>query len=204
MPRRTFTESAVSTEAAPAGTASEKQVAFITSLLNEKDLRAGGKVTATDDELPAIIESMKAKASTLTIKDASAWITRLLDLPKTANVQQVRMSSPEVADGRYAVDSSTIGDGNDSGIRFYRVRTPEEGKWAGFTFVDAQASDDLHPIRNRAHRSQILKAIAADPIECLQRYGHELGCCGVCARTLTDETSRAIGIGPVCRERMGL
>jgi len=32
-------------------------------------------------------------------------------------------------------------------------------------------------------------------------YGTELGECGVCGRTLTDEKSRAYGIGPVCRER---
>jgi hypothetical protein len=33
------------------------------------------------------------------------------------------------------------------------------------------------------------------------RYGMLIGKCGVCGRTLTDEESRANGIGPVCAER---
>jgi uncharacterized protein DUF6011 len=33
------------------------------------------------------------------------------------------------------------------------------------------------------------------------RYGQELGECGHCGRTLTDEASRAAGIGPVCASK---
>lgn len=33
-----------------------------------------------------------------------------------------------------------------------------------------------------------------------ERYGREIGRCGICNRTLTDEESRRIGIGPVCRK----
>jgi len=32
------------------------------------------------------------------------------------------------------------------------------------------------------------------------RYGRLIGDCCRCGRQLTDETSRALGIGPVCRE----
>ena len=32
-------------------------------------------------------------------------------------------------------------------------------------------------------------------------YGQELGHCGICGRELTDEDSRARGIGPKCAER---
>ena len=39
--------------------------------------------------------------------------------------------------------------------------------------------------------------------ECAIAYGRELGVCGVCGRTLTDENSREAGIGPVCAVNMG-
>jgi Family of unknown function (DUF6011) len=34
-----------------------------------------------------------------------------------------------------------------------------------------------------------------------KRYGRELGNCGRCGRTLTDDASRAAGIGPVCASK---
>jgi hypothetical protein len=95
-----------------------------------------------------------------------------------------------VPEGRYAADI-------DGELRFFRVQRPTEGKWAGYTFVDAQASDDYHPIRNRAHREQVLNAIGADPEAAGVRYGRELGACCRCGRTLTSEW-RTRGIGPEC------
>jgi hypothetical protein len=34
------------------------------------------------------------------------------------------------------------------------------------------------------------------------RYGKELGRCGVCDMPLTNEESRELGIGPVCRAKL--
>lgn len=98
--------------------------------------------------------------------------------------------------GRYAI---TV----DGTIKFYRVDKPIEGRWAGCTFVKVQASDELYPIRDRQAREEILNLIAVDPKAAMLRYGKELGHCGHCGRTLTDETSRARGIGPVCAGRLG-
>jgi hypothetical protein len=66
-----------------------------------------------------------------------------------------------------------------------------------------QASDELYPVRNKIARDEILNLIAANPKEAMLRYGKELGHCGHCGRTLTDETSRSLGIGPVCRGKLG-
>jgi hypothetical protein len=101
-----------------------------------------------------------------------------------------------VADGRYALL------GVDDVVRFYVVRSPAEGRWQGWTFVDAMASDDRWPIKNRDEKARILAAIAADPMGALARFGREIGSCGHCGRTLTDEESRARGIGPVCFARL--
>lgn len=99
--------------------------------------------------------------------------------------------SESINPGRYAVEV-------DGTLKFYKIDKPTEGRWSGRTFVSVQASDELYPIRSRSARDEILTAIAADPDGAMRRYGREIGRCGHCHRTLTDETSRAMGIGPVC------
>ncbi len=103
---------------------------------------------------------------------------------------------PTVSAGHYALDV-------DGTIKFYRVNVGRERtRWAGFIFLDAQAGDDYWPIKNRETKISILKQIAANPREAMARYGRELGVCARCGRTLTDEESRTVGIGPVCRDKI--
>ena len=102
-----------------------------------------------------------------------------------------------VNDGRYALLMTDK-------LRFFRVNTPAEGRWAKFTFVnEVFGGGNKIAIRDRNFKNEVLMAIANDP-DALARYGQELGECGVCGRDLTDEESRRIGIGPVCREKLGM
>lgn len=133
---------------------------------------------------------------------ASAFITKYKDLPRKPVVSEV----PVVEDGKYiAVKSIDVEAGRyailvDGVTKFYRI-TKGKGRWAGKTFIEAQASDDHYPVRNPKAREEILAAIAANPAEAAMRYGVELGHCYRCGRTLTDETSRSLGIGPECRKK---
>lgn len=102
-------------------------------------------------------------------------------------------SMPEVAAGRYAIVIDGV-------TKFYRI-TKGKNAWAGRTFIEAQASDDHYPVRSFAARNEVLRAISVNPAEAATRYGVELGSCHRCGRTLTDETSRALGIGPECRKK---
>jgi hypothetical protein len=53
-------------------------------------------------------------------------------------------------------------------------------------------------------RGRILRMIADQgPAECATRYGLEIGKCGICGLRLTNDESRRIGIGPVCRANWG-
>lgn len=108
---------------------------------------------------------------------------------------QPRRRFPDVPAGRYALDTP-------NGVRFYVVDRPTKGKWSGYTFVNVLASDQRWPVRDKRERMRILSEIEADPRAASIRYGHEIGRCGICNRTLTDEQSRAAGIGPVCAGRM--
>lgn len=102
---------------------------------------------------------------------------------------------PDVPAGYYAIPS---GGSND--LTFLRVDRPTEGRWAGYTFLRMVVGG--HPDR-RVPRAQVrgfLQAILdADPTEASKVYGREIGRCGRCNRHLTDEVSRAYGLGPTCR-----
>ena len=99
--------------------------------------------------------------------------------------------------GRYAVT------GNEGQTVFVKVDRPTDGQWAGRIFVKVQAGDEM--IRtSRPQADALLGKIAADGVqEAMLRYGREIGACGHCGRTLTNEESREAGIGPVCRGKMG-
>lgn len=134
--------------------------------------------------------------ATLATWEASRLIDDLLARPKGRATTSAL--GPSVPEGRYAIDREGV-------TKFYRVEHGDPaGRWAGYVFVSVQASDDLYRVKNAAERAAILTAIAADPTAAARRYGVLLGHCGRCGRTLTDATSRAYGIGPDCREAMGI
>jgi hypothetical protein len=101
---------------------------------------------------------------------------------------------PDVPAGYYAVDT------DEGHLAFYRVWRPEDGakKYAVYVL----ASDEEHRLL-RPTALAVLRKIAVDPYEALTRYGREIGKCGACGRRLTDEQSRAAGIGPICAEKRG-
>lgn len=174
--------------------ASDKQAGFVNDLIAELDRLGRG------DKAAAARAFCDRGAHNLTRDEASRVIERLITLRDEARAAAPRTTSPSVPDvpaGRYAVDNE------DGALAFYRVDRPTEGRWAGYTFLSVQASDEQHPIKNRAAKAAVLAKIAADPREASMRYGREIGACGICGRTLTDEDSRAAGIGPVCASKTG-
>lgn len=155
-----------------------KQENFITTLLTERNMNP---LDLADTE-------------TMTSKEASALIKELLAIPRPAKKIS---TDPEikVPAGRYAVEVN-------GKLKFYRVDCPIKGKWDGYTFVKMFSSDETYPVRGEA-KGNVLKMIAENPAEASLNYGKHIGHCGVCGKQLTDEDSRAKGIGPVCAENMG-
>lgn len=144
----------------------------------------------------------------LTKKEASRWIDRALALPKqSSEFAHHQKSMPKVPDGRYAVmvDELVAGVCVET-LKFFKVKMPTEGKWAGFTFLDAGrggAHGDLQwtPVKNLEYKLLVLELIGKDPQGAGKKFGQEVGVCCRCGRSLTDETSRARGIGPDCAEK---
>lgn len=158
--------------------ATDGQKRYVVSLASQK----GMAITEADaermtfEQARTAIEGMKA----------------LADAPRESKPEE---ATPDVPEGSYAIDVDGV-------MKFYRVDRPTEGRWAGYVFLSAQASDEHHPIKQLATKRAILALIAKEPQAAMERYGIELGACGRCGRTLTSDW-RKRGIGPDCYGKLG-
>jgi hypothetical protein len=147
---------------------------------------------------PAII----AWAKSVDRRDVSAKIDELKAMADASQggSQPTRtggsLERHNVPAGRYAVT------GNDGQTVFVKVDRPTEGQWKGRIFVKVQASETYHRTDRRT-ADTLLGKIAADGIEASRtRYGVELGHCWRCGRTLTNDRTRAAGIGDDCAGKL--
>lgn len=159
----------------------EKQIGFLRKLRSERGI--------SDEAMPA------------TKQAASTEIDRLLKMPKQAAApapERRNVKLPDIPAGHYALD----GKGKNETV-FYRVDRPESGKWEGYTFVKSVVggrSDERVPF---ARIASILERIEIEGVnQSALRYGQEIGRCCKCNRTLTDDESRTLGIGPECAKKL--
>jgi hypothetical protein len=109
---------------------------------------------------------------------------------------------------------------NDSGsvtfLIFDRPDTKDRygnpNKWDGWVFVkqfiggigEGQRLGSQRPGETYSGQwANLVDKVLADPMGAVQRFGRELGICGVCSLPLTNDESREFGIGPVCRAKIG-
>lgn len=126
-------------------------------------------------------------------------------LHKLVELMRMRKSnSARLPEGYYALDDK----------RYFVSHGSSHGKWKGWTFV-ATGSDYrsrrtflmVNPNgecgeRATARGKEVYARLLADPVQAMIDYGHITGTCAVCGRKLEDETSVAIGIGPICLRKM--
>jgi hypothetical protein len=173
--------------------------ARITEILTEKEARLESTVDA----------SAVAHAPAPTPEPDWAAMAADATPEVAAATPEVAPATPEVAitdlppQGRYALPTN---EGALNATAFWLVHRPTDGRWVGWTFLSQQ----LGPERMRAGAVRpdgsattpvvagLLSRIAADPRAAMQRYGQEIGACGRCGLPLTNDTSRALGLGPEC------
>lgn len=166
---------------------SEKQLNFLVQLLTESGVEpdmaelkklTGGKDGTASQEIDRLLDARKRKANA------------------GGSAAPQREPYPDVPAGHYAVPSLT---GNND-LDFFRVDRPTEGTWKGRTFVKRVIGGHPDTSVRGVTAVKALKAILAQGIdEARTDYGTHIGRCWKCNRHLTDETSRALGIGPDCR-----
>lgn len=154
------------------------------------------------------------RAGKMTAELASKTITRLKEHlgmtvgDKFANntpIQAPETSAEAVTPAPRTFRPITLPDGyyaivTDGKTHFYRVSTWETRDGQKRRKMQEQASDTLHKMywNNALAIQDLINEVGVDASQKL--YATELGCCYVCGRTLTDDTSRALGIGPMCRK----
>ena len=176
--------------------ATDKQIAFIHKLLVERDA-------------PKLDERTIASFD---VRHASQVIESLLALPRktvvmrpaTIDYSAAREQMMALPDAKYAletaglrpflVDTALTGD-----LLFVEVRTFKNHKYirrlhgapGSFTRSKFSVEDGV----------QIVSAIAANPAAAVLAFSVAYTCCACCLAPLTDEASRARGLGPTCAKR---
>ncbi|AGU91959.1 hypothetical protein ADAWI_41 [Mycobacterium phage Adawi] len=135
---------------------------------------------------------------------ATNLISWLKGLPTKVNVRiddrRYEDATVEVPAGRYAIDTQVHAV---NGTAFYKVDRPETGRWAGYVFVKQIIGSDEQKLSMKQGRAILVRIAAVGAEAASARYGHEIGECGICGRQLTNDESRARGIGPVCAAKAG-
>lgn len=169
-----------------------KKLPYLPKPASEAQIAAIRKIAAKklDEDGIREIEAQIADLTGGREGTASKLMDKLFAMP-FRNLPPVNL--PQVPAGRYAVENA------DGVLTFYHVRVKNNGR----VQIDVKAGPATHPVPfNAAGYATILQSIIDAGIkDATIRYGHELGCCGVCGRDLTDADSRAAGIGPVCSQR---
>lgn len=110
-----------------------------------------------------------------------------------------KVEFPKVPAAHYALEDLP---GHVNAVTFFEVKNGK-GKWDGFQFVQRiVGGGHEYPVKGAA-KAIVLRKIADDPQTAAKRYADEYGCCAVCGRDLTNDESRARGIGPDCWAKFG-
>jgi hypothetical protein len=152
--------------------ASEKQYAFLSTLVAERDLTT----------LPVPVQDTAAdvfNGEPITKDAASQAITALLAAPRL----QV-LGAAEVTEGMYWHDGNPV-----------RVVRSESGRLYAKELLDGSFTYAPNLIRK-------IDAAARMTAEQAAAYGRATGRCACCGRELTDPASVARGVGPVCESRL--
>jgi hypothetical protein len=176
---------------------------FILKLLDERVLPPEATIGKVDSLMKSLRISEDPEEFGMGKSQASAVIDWLLKRPKKDSAPEQASGTSDVPDGYYALHDL---EGYANDINFFRLNTGKKGgRWEGVQFIThVVAGGHDHPIKGTEGRGKVYDAIREQgQNEARMLYGQEIGRCGVCNRMLTDDTSRALGIGPVCAGREG-
>jgi hypothetical protein len=151
--------------------ATESQISYAQSLLASREVSDTFRATLGD-------------ITTLTKREASALIDALRSFPYAPRAPRTTAPASNLEVGVYYKNGEV-----------YRVKVSQtSGRPYAMKLIG----------RSFEYDSSYIRQITADDKMTLEQacdYGIQFGVCCVCGRELTDETSVARGIGPVCARR---
>lgn len=217
--------------APPVRTASPAQLKWVRDLLNKKQLDKWPAWAAMTKDLPpkklaAFHADFRDRMiDTMSFADISKLIDTLKALPEIG-----RMTNGGHTNGGLRIEYEVMEDDNGRALKRGRIYTKEGGRVLGGSYglktkgeqftndttffkvwvgdrggwnVQMYVSDDLNRVEmNYATKIWVLGKIAKNPEKAARRFGKKFGKCSICSRGLTNDLSRKLGIGPVCRTRL--
>lgn len=103
---------------------------------------------------------------------------------------------------RFSVGDLSFNLKNDGTLVWVKWQGQICGRIDSVTHVYTASVRHVSGVR-REQAEAALIAVEADPVAAAKANGIETGRCSCCSRALTDPTSIEIGIGPICREKLG-
>ena len=177
---------------AQANPPSDRQITYVADLLSihdwpdtisETDLRAMER-----SQVSALIEAIKKRS-----------LKRNVPAGQPADGRSPRPQRIwDVPAGRYALRWDSI---KNSGWKFYQVKHGHTKSFVDM-LLGSPGSYRHVPLKNVDVES-VMKQIDHDPRQASIDFGIQSGTCGVCSSPLTNAESLKLGIGPVCRGKMG-
>lgn len=123
------------------------------------------------------------------------WVTFHLDGECPTDLQdKLNAAAADIATGYYAIPF--IGEGSHTDLTFLGLRRKNNGDVFIVHVVGGHGETDDMSFEWSMKAIRALKTVDLKVARML--YGKELGHCGNCGRTLTNQESRAMGIGPEC------
>lgn len=134
-------------------------------------------------------------------EEASRFLTAMREQPVRPKADKgvAKMLDGEFADipeGYYAVRAK------DDTIDFFKIVDGRHNRLL-FQVFGSPGSLSQNQIKRTELARSVLKAINEDHVGSMKLFGLELAICGACGSPLTNEVSRATGIGPVCARKKG-
>jgi hypothetical protein len=170
--------------------ATPKQQAFIIDLLKKREYAGGDIITSPKDASNLISKLLNAPYKKV-VKENDAVSEALLDLP-VANYA-IPMQTMELDFLEESVNSDHL---------FVSVREYKGHKY--LRRLHGSVGSFTRTKMSKEDTKQIVEILAQDPYHFTKVFGEHYKCCGKCGADLTDDKSRELMLGPVCRKAFGL
>ena len=190
--------------------ASEKQKTFITDLLARKVLPNGHRAQI---DIMLKSETFKSREASLVIES----LLKLKDAPKAVTFTPAGTVAPDpvqemlatIPKAKYAVPAMTanllMGRPTTNDYAFFAVTQTRKGRYYIRQIVGAPGAFASYSMGRPAELALAkFLTMPGEALTATQKFGELYSCCGKCDAPLTDEKSRELKLGPVCRKSFGL
>jgi len=134
------------------------------------------------------------------IEKHGRWVTYHLDgeCPKDLQTQLNELLDGQ-EDGYFAVPF--IGQAGQTDLTFFGIRTRNNSTHDRYVVHVIGGHAETEDVTIEWTERALASLATVDRRAASEAYGVKMGYCGLCGRHLTNETSRALGIGPDCAAR---